>query len=93
MKVNELKDKAKVDVLELKIIEKQEPRDVRGGSLKVCSLTGQDDTGKVTVTLWNEDIDKVNEGDTIIIKNGWAQEYQDAVQVSPGRFGTLEVKN
>ncbi len=91
MKVNELKDKTKVDELIVEITEKDEPREVRGGSLKVCNCTGKDDTGSVTITLWNKDIDAVKVGDTIKISNGWAAVYQDNMQVSSGRFGTLEV--
>jgi len=91
MKVNELKDKTKVDEIILKITSKEEPREVRGGSLRVCNFTGEDDTGKVTITLWNNDIEKVKEGDTIKITGGWSQIYQDAMQISPGKFGQLEV--
>ena len=91
MKVNELKDKSPVDEITLKITKKEEPREVRGGSLRVCNATGEDDTGSVVVTLWNDDIEKVSEGSTIIIKGGWSQEYNGKMQVSPGRKGTLEV--
>ncbi|PIN70628.1 hypothetical protein COV93_00715 [Candidatus Woesearchaeota archaeon CG11_big_fil_rev_8_21_14_0_20_43_8] len=91
MKVKELPDKGAVDEITLKVTAKEEPREVRGGSLKVCNLTGEDDTGKVTVALWNDDIDKVKEGDMIKITKGWSQVYQGAMQVSSGRFGTLEV--
>jgi len=91
MKVNELKDKTPVDEITLKIVSKEEAREVKGGALKVCNCTGEDDTGKVTVTLWNDDIEKVKEGDTIKITKGWSQIYQDNMQVSPGRMGSLEV--
>ncbi|MDD9952957.1 MAG: hypothetical protein OXR66_01315 [Candidatus Woesearchaeota archaeon] len=90
MKVNELKDRSKVDELTLKITSKDEARDVRGGTLRVCNATGEDDTGSVTVTLWNDDIERVAEGDTITIKNGWTQEYNNALQVSSGKFGSIE---
>ena len=90
MKVNELKDKSKVDEITLKITAKDEVRDVRGGALRVCNCTGEDDTGSVVIALWNDDIEKVNVGDTIKISGGWAQIYQDNMQVSSGRFGTLE---
>ena len=90
MKVNELMDKGKVDTIELEIVEKEEPREIRSG-LSVCNLKGKDDTGEVTVTLWNADIEKVKQGDKITIKNGWSQNYQGNMQVSPGKFGTLEV--
>jgi len=91
MKVNELKDKGAVEEITLKITAKEEPRDVRGGSLRVCNATGEDDTGKITVTLWNADIDKVNAGDTIKITKGWSQIYNGSMQVSSGRLGKLEV--
>ncbi|MBW3023232.1 DNA-binding protein [Candidatus Woesearchaeota archaeon] len=91
MKVNELKDKTAVDEIVLKIKSKEEPRDVRGGSLRVCNAKGEDDTGEVTITLWNDDIDKVKEGDTIKITKGWSQIYNGTMQVSAGRMGKLEV--
>lgn len=91
MKISGLKDKVAVDEIILKITAKEETRDVRGGALKLCNLTGQDDTGTVTITLWNQDIDKVNEGDTIKITKGWSQIYKDNMQLSVGRFGKLEI--
>jgi len=91
MKVNELKDKGQIDEITLKIVEKEEPKDVRGGTLKMCNCVGEDDTGKVTITLWQQDVEKVNVGDTIKITKGWTQTYQDKLQISAGRFGTLEV--
>ncbi len=91
MKVSELQDRGKVDEITLKIIEKTEPKEVRGGSLRMCNCVGEDDSGKVGVTLWAEDVDKVNEGDTIKITNGWSSEYQGNMQLSAGKFGQLEV--
>ncbi|MBU1975456.1 MAG: hypothetical protein KKG59_03560 [Nanoarchaeota archaeon] len=91
MNVTDLKDKTAVDEITLKITKKEEPREVRGGFLKVCNCTGEDATGTVTVTLWNQDIDKVKEGDTIKITGGWAAEYQGSIQMSAGKRGNLEV--
>ena len=91
MKVSELKDKGSVDELTLKITEKQEPRALRGGSLHVCNLTGEDDSGSVIIALWNEDIDKVKVGNKIKIKEGWSRIFNDQMQVSTGRNGILEV--
>lgn len=91
MKVKELKDKGQVDEITLKITAKEEVKDVRGGTLKMCNCTGEDETGSVTVTLWQADTEKVNVGDTIKITKGWSQNYQDKMQVSSGRFGKLEI--
>ncbi|MFW6025403.1 MAG: hypothetical protein ACOCRX_03595 [Candidatus Woesearchaeota archaeon] len=91
MKVEDLKKKTSVDEITLEITEKGEPKNVRAGSLKVCNYTGKDDTGEVIVALWNDDIDKVNEGDTIQIKKGWVREFNNKLQISPGRYGSFEV--
>ena len=91
MKVNELQDKNAVEEITLKITAKEEPRDVRGGTLRVCNATGEDETGKVVITLWNQDIDKVKEGDTIKITGGWSQIYNDSMQVSSGKRGNIEI--
>ena len=91
MKVEELKDKVKVDEITLKIISKDETKEMNGGALKLCKCVGEDDTGKVNVSLWNDDCDNVEEGNTIKILKGWCQYYQDDLQISSGRFGTLEV--
>lgn len=91
MKVSELQNKGAVPEIILKITAKEEARDVRGGALKVCSATGEDDTGKVVITLWNQDIEKIKIGDTVKITKGWSQIFQDAMQVSSGKFGAIEV--
>ncbi|MFH1506478.1 MAG: OB-fold nucleic acid binding domain-containing protein [archaeon] len=91
MKVSDIKGKGQVDEITLKVVSKGDPREVRGGSLKVCDCTCEDDSGKIKVTLWNDDIDKVSEGTTIKITKGWSQEYQGELQLSSGRFGTLEI--
>ena len=76
------------------VVEKADVRTFEkfGKQGRVCNATLQDDTGKVSLTLWNDDVDKVNTGDTVKITNGWASEYQGEVQLSTGKFGTLEVQ-
>ncbi len=93
MKVNELQAKqGKVDIV-LDITEKSEPKQFQkwGKDGSVCNAKGKDDTGEVTITLWNDQIDKVNVGDKIEIKNGYVGEWQSEKQLSTGKFGTLEV--
>ncbi len=58
---------------------------------RVCNATIRDDTGNVTLTLWNDQIDQVEVGATVKISNGFVSEWQGEKQLSTGRFGTLEV--
>lgn len=90
MKAADIKGKGPVDEITCKIVAKDEPRDVRDGSLKLCECTCEDDSGRVVVTLWNQDIEKFAEGDTIKITKGWANEYKGQISVSSGKFGQVE---
>ena len=75
------------------LIEKGDVREFSkfGKTGRVCSATLEDESGKISLTLWNDDIDKVNAGDTVKITNGWVGEYQGELQLSTGKFGSIEV--
>lgn len=79
--------------LEAKIISKEEPRTFSkfGKEGKVCNAILADSTGEVSLTLWNDDIEKIKVGDTIKLENGWCSEFKGQKQVSSGKFGKLEV--
>ncbi len=96
MMAKDLKDKAKVDELTVTVVEKSEPREWKsnwsGTGGRVCDAVGQDESGEtVNLTLWNDDVDKVEVNSRIKITNGWASAYKDKLQVSAGKYGKLEV--
>jgi replication factor A1 len=79
--------------LTLEIVEKGDIREFEkfGKKGRVCNAVAKDATGSIKLTLWNDDIDKVNAGDTIKIENGWVGEWQGELQLSTGKFGKLAV--
>ncbi|MEK6957922.1 MAG: hypothetical protein AABW99_03020 [archaeon] len=94
MKISELKTREPIAEIMLEIVSKGETRQfsTEKGSGKVCSCAGKDDSGEeVSVSLWNEQIDQVNEGDKIKITEGWCSEFRGQKQVSTGKKGNLEV--
>ncbi len=95
MKIRDLRAEAKVDILEVTVREKGSARDFTsrtGSSGKVCDAKAVDDEGQeVSVSLWNEEIDRVQVNDRIRITNGWAREWRGNLQVTAGRYGKLEV--
>jgi ssDNA-binding replication factor A large subunit len=96
MLAKDLKDKSKIDEMVLTIIEKMEPREFRsnwsGASGKVCDAVGEDESGdKVNLTLWNDEIERVQVNSKIKIVNGWTSAYKGKLQVSAGKYGKLEV--
>ncbi len=93
MKVADIKpNQGNIEVV-AEVVKKDSPRSFEkfGKSGKVCNYRIKDDSGEISLTLWNDDIDKVNEGDTIHLQNGWCSEYKTEKQVSTGKFGKVEV--
>lgn len=93
MAIKDLKAReGKVDIV-VEVTEKQESREFQkfGSPGKVCNAKIKDDTGEITLTLWNEDIEKVKVGDKVHIKNGYVGEWQGELQLSTGRYGELEI--
>ena len=68
------------------IIEIAEPREFEkaGRKGRVTNATLEDDSGKIILSLWNEDIDRVKVGDRVEIQNGWVSEWQGELQLSAG---------
>ncbi|MAE13494.1 hypothetical protein CMO92_02930 [Candidatus Woesearchaeota archaeon] len=94
MKISELVPKqGNVELEEVEVTEKGEIREFSkfGKPGRVCNITVKDDTGSVQMTLWNEQIDEVKEGDKLKITDGWVGEWQGEKQLSTGRNGKFEV--
>ncbi|MDO8481160.1 MAG: OB-fold nucleic acid binding domain-containing protein [Nanoarchaeota archaeon] len=79
--------------LTLDIVEKAAVREFEkfGKKGRVCNAKAQDETGSITITLWNDDVDAVNVGDKIQIENGWVSEWQGELQLGTGKFGKLTI--
>jgi len=93
MEIKDLKpNQGNIDIVAV-VVNKEEPRTFEkfGKSGSVCNAILKDDTGEVKLTLWNEDIDKVNQGDKIHLQNGWCSEFKGEKQLSAGKFGKIEI--
>jgi len=94
LNISQLRDgMRKVEVVG-RIIDKPEPREVMlrtGQKAHVADLTIADETGKVKLTLWDDQIDKVDVDDTVRIENGYMNSFRGEIRLNVGRFGKLEV--
>jgi ssDNA-binding replication factor A large subunit len=94
VKISEIKDgDSEIDV-EGEITEKTYAREVRsryGRVLMVADATLKDETGKIVLTLWNEQVKQVMVGDKIKIENGYAKSYKNILQLSTGKYGKITV--
>jgi replication factor A1 len=93
MKVKELQARKPVTAINVEITDISPPREWSNsrGSGRVATARAKDDTGEVSLTLWNDDIDRVKVGDFGVIENGWVSEFKGEKQLSTGRFGKLTI--
>ena len=74
---------------------KGEPRTVNkkaGGTIDVCDAYLVDsEGGEIKLTLWGDDIPKVNNGDKLKITNGYTNSFKGEVSLTKGKFGQMEV--
>lgn len=94
MKISELKAGASNVDVKAEVTQKEEPREVvtkYGKRLSVASIMLKDDSGSISMSLWGEDIDKVDVGDVVEITNGYVSEFRGTPQLSAGKFGKIEV--
>ena len=74
---------------------KGDPRTVNmkaGGTIDVCDAYLVDETGgEIKLTLWGDDIPKVNDGDRVKITNGYTNSFKGEVSLTKGKFGKMDV--
>lgn len=93
MKISEVSAGVSNFFVEGEITAKDEPREVTtryGKKTRVANATLKDDSGEILLSLWGDDIEKVNVGDKIKIENGWVSEFKGNLQLSIGKFGKME---
>ena len=93
MKISELKEGATNVSIEAEVVSMGEVREIQkyGSVLKVANAEIKDDSGSIKLTLWNEKIDLIKEGDKIKIEKGYVNSFQGDLQLTLGKFGTMEV--
>ena len=80
--------------IQAKIVDKGEVRTVntKFGETKVCDAYLEDESGRIKLTLWADDTEKVKNGDEVSLEGGYTTTFRNEVQLNKGRKdGKLEV--
>lgn len=80
--------------VEAEVVEMGEEKIVTGRDGKqyrVAVATISDGTGKISLTLWNGDIDKVKQGSKILLRNGYVYSFRRIPHLTRGKRGKLIV--
>jgi replication factor A1 len=94
-KVGELTPQSRAVNVTAKVVSKSEVRDIPmgrdGSSHKVCDALVGDETGSIYLTLWDDNIEKVNENDTVRVENGYVTLFKGNMRLNVGKYGKLEM--
>jgi replication factor A1 len=78
----------------VKVVSKSEVRNVTGRDYtvrRVADALVGDDTGCVYLTLWDDNIDTINEDATLRITNGYVNLFRGNMRLNIGRYGSFEL--
>lgn len=89
--IAQLKPMFRPPLVIFKVLDINEPRDVRvkrtGLIHRVADATVADSTGRITLTLWDFDIDEVAAGKTYMLRNGRINVRDECMSLTRGFSG------
>jgi replication factor A1 len=94
MKIGELNSYSRQVNTIVKVVSKTETREVTSRidqtSHRVAEALVGDETGTIYLTLWDDAIDNIEEGQTLSIKNAYVNLFRGSMRLNLGRYGTYE---
>jgi replication factor A1 len=93
MKIGELKSGMRNVSVTGKVDSVGEPRTVNlkaGGTNTVADARISDETGSIKLSLWGDDINKIQPSDTVSIEKGDINTFKGEDSINIGKFGTLK---
>ena len=92
MKISELKPGMRNVSVTAKVDSVGQPRTVNlkaGGTNTVADAIISDESGSIKLSLWGDDINKIQTGDRISVENGYINTFKGENSISVGKFGKL----
>ena len=80
--------------LEAKVVDKSEVRNVQTkyGPRNVADAILEDETGQISLSLWENNIALVDIGNTVVVTGAYVTQFKDKMQMNIPKNGKLEVK-
>lgn len=92
-KISDLTADSKEIEVEATVVEVQDPRTVntRFGPKQVATAIIEDESGRINLSLWEDQIKKVKEAKKITLSGGYITVWNKVLQLNVGRGGKIEV--
>ncbi len=84
-------DMRNIDV-RFRVITKGEIREIISGDgreLRLSEVEVGDETGRIYLTLWDQSIDLINDGDIGEVRNGFIKVIRSELRLNVGKYGEL----
>ncbi len=92
VKVKDLTPESKRVNIIAKVVKVTEAREIPnryGPSNRVAEATVADESGAVVLSLWNDQIGTVNEGETVQVENGYVSLVRGHIRLNAGKYGKI----
>jgi replication factor A1 len=93
VKIKDLNPESKNVNTTVKVISAGEERNIAskfGGERRLKEFTVGDDSGTVVMTLWEDQVNLANEGDTLSIENGYISLVRGNMRLNIGKYGKFQ---
>lgn len=93
MKIADVKVGLSNVTLQAKVVDISETRDVQTkyGPRSVADAILEDDTGQISLSLWENQINSVSVGNTVNVIGAYVTQFREKVQLNIPKNGKLEV--
>jgi len=95
IKVGELNSYSRKVNTIVKVVSMTETREVSSRmdqtTHRVADALVGDDTGSIYLTLWDDAVDQIKEGQILQIKNAYVNLFRGSMRLNLGRYGSYEV--
>lgn len=62
-----------------------------GTQVETCNAFLVDDSGKIKIQFWGDEVDKIQDGLNIRITNGYTNAYKGEISLTKGKYGSMEI--
>ncbi len=91
--IADLTPRSRVELVRFKVLEVESQREVIVKSTsrmhRVAELQVADESARVLLTVWDNDIESIETGKSYVIRNGYVNEFSHRMKLTRGRFGEI----
>jgi replication factor A1 len=92
-KVKDLNSGSKRVTVLAKVLSVGEPKEIQtryGEQKRVTEAVLADETGKVTMSLWEDQAKQVENGSSIVVENGYVSFVRGHMRLNVGKYGSIK---